>query len=166
MIATFWDKLFEYGDKVKKEYGIKSPQYETVHEIEDILQEAFDECNRIKDVEVLDAKPKDKLEMLIFEKLPEVTICEDRDGYYYMLDGQHFETSSEVLDYIIKDRRHKYKQMNARYNNKFKQACAQMVKELYNDTKQKFMDSLGYSEGQYLKNSSVVIRDSKGSEEA
>lgn len=163
MLATFWDKLFEYKDKVKKEYGKKSIQYRTATEIEDILQEAYDECNRIKDIEALNARPRDNNDRFIFEKLPEVKIYEDKDGYYYILDGQHLETSAEVFDYIIKDRRNKYKQMNAKYVSQFRSACVKMSKKLYNYAKCEFMDSLDYEE--YAKDCSCVIRDTKGSEE-
>jgi len=165
MLATFWDKLFEYKDKVKKEYGKKSAEYKTVHEIEDILQEAYDECNRIKDITAINVRPKSENDRYIFEKLPEVRVCEDKDGYYFMLDGMHFETASEVFDYIIRDRRQNYKELNARYNNMYKDACSQLVKKLYSETKQSFMESLDYEEGDYLKGCTCTIRDAKGSEE-
>lgn len=105
MIATFWSKLFEYADRVKKECGKMSAEYKTVHEIEDILQKAYDENNQFENV-VIGAKPKSETEAYIFEHLPEVKVYLDDDGYYYEIEGHHKDSASEVLDYIIREREH------------------------------------------------------------
>lgn len=165
MEATFWNKLFEYADRVKAMYGINSAQYKTVHEIEDILQEAHDECNRITDVETLERKPTNEFEKYIFREMPELRIYKDQDGYYYSLDTSHFETPAEVLNYIIKDRRNKYKRMNEMYNTAYRKACTHMVSKLYNETKDEFMKDLGYKDGEYKADCSCVMRDTKGKEE-
>lgn len=161
MIATFWDKLGAYADSVRTRNGKNSEKYRAVQEIEQILQEAYDECNQF-DKEAINVRPRTETEAFLFEHLPEVHVFEDRDGYYYEIDGHHKDTAAEVLDYVIQERRSKYKRMNAMYLNKYKEACKKMVMELYTDTKDSFMQSLGYKRGDYKLTTSVVIYDTKG----
>lgn len=164
MIATFWSKLSDYADFTKREYGKKSERYEAVQEIEDLLQEAYDECNQFDNV-AIDARPKTEVETYVFKHLPEVKVFEDKDGYYYEIDGYHKDTAAEVLDYVISERHSKYKRMNSIYLSKFKDACKGLVELLYNNTKKEFMESLGYKKGEFKTNTYVSISDAKGRSE-
>lgn len=124
MIATFWDKLFEYADKVKKEHGKASAEYKTVHEIKGILQAVYDGNNQFENA-VIDAKPKTKAEAYIFEHLPEVKVFKDNDGYYYEIDKHHKDTPSEVINYVLMGRDQAYRSIG----NVYKKACEKAVND-------------------------------------
>lgn len=160
MIATFWDLLFGYADEQKKVHGVNSKEYKITHEIENLLQEAYDKNNKVS-IETMEREPKDKDEEFVFKELPEVKVFIDCDGYRYELDGKHFDSAPEILHYIITDRRQKYKQMNARYNNKFKKAIRSIAAEWYINLKGNFMTLLGYSEDEFMTGASVAISDTQ-----
>lgn len=121
MIATFWNVLNKYADETKKRFGVDSEKYETVQEIEKLLQFAYDTNNCFDKVEI-NAKPKNEVEAFLFDKLADVLVFKDKDGYYYEIEGHHMDSASEVLEYIIDDRAHRYKKMRDVYIKRFSKA--------------------------------------------
>ena len=147
MIATFYDKLFAYADKVKGKYGKESKEYKIAKEIEDILQGAYDENNQF-DGNTLDKKPTNDIEAYVFDRLPEVKVFHDNDGYYYEIDGHHKDTPSEVLDYVLKDRDNAYRNMALVYEKACSKAVSRFKKKLEDTLLKEFEESLLKTEGE------------------
>lgn len=112
MIATFFDNLFAYADMVKEEKGVESEAYQTVQFIEDMLQKVYDDHTRLAR-SVTDFKPQTKEQILVF-RAGHIEVFEDKDGYYYEMDGRHFDTLTEIFDAVIEDRESNYRK-NKRY---------------------------------------------------
>ena len=128
MIATFWDILNKYADEAKKQFGMDSEKYKTVQEIEKLLQFAYDTHNQFENVE-LNVKPKNELQAYVFANVPDLFVFKDADGYYYEIEGHHKDSISEVLDFIIDERTHKYKQLRKKYTKAFKSAIEQTASD-------------------------------------
>lgn len=135
MIATFWNILNSYADRSKKTFGAESVQYKTVQEIEKLLQFAYDNNNQFDKIE-LKKKPETDAEAYIFDRLPDVLVFKDEDGYYFEIDGHHKDNASEVLDYIVEDRANKYKKLKNKYINKFNKAIDETVSDWAGTMKQ------------------------------
>lgn len=117
MIGKFWSVLFKYADQTKKMYGVTSEQYKTVQEIEDLLQQVYDEG--IQYEIDMDMRPTCKEEAIAFT----ITGLErhtDGEHLFYELDGRHFDTPKEVLEYVIKDREREYRYMRRQYERAVK----------------------------------------------
>ena len=108
MISKFFDILFDFGDEAKEKYGKKSPEYLTVRKITDALQKVYDDGVRWNDSD-LDRKPKSKAEAIAFG-IKQIKVYEDmEDGdTCYEIDNKHFDSPTEVIEYILEDRAANY----------------------------------------------------------
>lgn len=112
MIARFWDMLFDYADEAKARGDKRA--YEICHEIEDLLQKAYDEGLKHSNV-IKTHKPKSKVEELVMS-IPDIKVFKDKnDGeIWYELEIENrgnetmrFDYPEEVLRYIIDNRTRK-----------------------------------------------------------
>lgn len=93
MIGKFWEVLFDYADKAKAEGDRR--KYEICHEIEDLLQQAYDDGMEFSSV-IKGHKPKDKVEEMVLS-IPDIKVYKDKN------DGQiWYELESEYNDYEIR----------------------------------------------------------------
>lgn len=97
MIGKFWDALFDYADELKAEG--KMVEYETVHHVEDLLQQAYDEglkCSRV----IKSHKPKTKVEELVMS-IPDIRVYKDKDDgqIWYELDCEYNKYDTMRYDY-------------------------------------------------------------------
>lgn len=103
MIGKFWDMLFDYADRAKAS-GDKQ-RYEIVHEIEDLLQTAYDLGVASSSV-IVDYRGRGDMERLILS-IPDIKVYKDTmDGdIWYELDccsePKRFDTPQEVIKYLI-----------------------------------------------------------------
>lgn len=112
MIGKFWDELFRYADKAKADKD--EQRYEIVHEIEDILQNAYDlgiSSSRV----VVGYEGKNEMERLILS-IPDIEVFhDDSDGtVWYELTFEYddrtdaarrrFDTPQEIIKYLIQYR--------------------------------------------------------------
>lgn len=109
MIASFWEEIFKYGDQVKREHGIDSPEYKTVRELDRRMQEVYDKHNKLTE-EVLETKGEN-LHMKLLLGIKDLHVDRDDEGYRYRIGNNHFETPAEVLQFIIDDRNKKFDMM-------------------------------------------------------
>lgn len=109
MLGKFWDALFDYADNAKAE-GDKR-KYEICHEIQDILQKAYDDGLKHSNV-IKTHKPKGKCEELVMS-IPDIKVFKDKDDgelwYELEIENRGYETMrfdypEEVLRYIIDNR--------------------------------------------------------------
>lgn len=113
MIGKFWDALFDYADKAKQ--GGDMRKYEICHEIEDLLQKAYDDGLKSSNV-IKKHKPKGKVEELVMS-IPDIVVYKDKsDGQiWYELqcefndeyDTIRFDYPEEVIARIIDYRTNK-----------------------------------------------------------
>lgn len=119
MIARFWDALFDYGDMLH-EQG-REDDHKVLEEVYDILQRVYD--NGIKSQMVIkDKMPESKLEEFVLS-IKDIIVYQDGQdfSYYYDLDGHHFDTPEEVMNYLVAQRlRLQVKAMNKARNEIFK----------------------------------------------
>lgn len=107
MVGDMWQALFKYGDEIKKEYGVNSPQYEVIHELDRRFQAVYDKRNRLTR-EVLTAPAAD-VDDAIVKSIKGLKVVNDGDGLRYELNScTHFDTLAEALDYIVRDYNNKY----------------------------------------------------------
>jgi len=113
MIGKFWDALFDYADEAKANGDMT--RYEICHEIEDILQKAYDDGLKYSNV-IKSHKPKGKVEELVMS-IPDIVVykdkndgqiwyelqCENNDEY----DTIRFDYPEEVIARIIDYRTNK-----------------------------------------------------------
>lgn len=97
MIGKFFDALFDYADKAKEEGDMR--KYEICHEIEDLLQKAYDDglkCSRV----IKNHKPKGKVEELVMS-IPDIKVYKDKnDGQiWYELDCEYNKYDNARYDY-------------------------------------------------------------------
>lgn len=105
MIGRFWDVLFDYADEMKAKGDQKA--YEVCHDIEDLLQKAYDEGLSCSNV-IKNHKPKTKIEALV-QSIPDIIVYKDKnDGQiWYELESEdrytrtRCDTPEEVLEKII-----------------------------------------------------------------
>lgn len=110
MIGKFWDMLFDYADKAKAD-GDKE-KYKIVHDIEAMLQTAYDLGVSSSSV-IVDYKGRGDMERLILS-IPDLRVYHDKtdDTVWYELDFEYdehggarrFDTPQEVIKYLIKYR--------------------------------------------------------------
>lgn len=126
MIARFWDALFEYADKVKKEDKVK---YEAVLEVESILQKAYDGGMDNKSM-VTNWNPRDPVGKLV-AAIPDIEVYRDPtdNKLFWELDDRFFDYPEEVIRYLIDFRTDKA----VREMNKFKGTFLQAVLESIDD---------------------------------
>lgn len=127
MIARFWDALFDYADNVKKS-GDKE-RYEIVHDIEDLLQTAYDTGMDRKSA-VLGWKPKTSIEKLV-ASIPDIEVFKDpSDGkLFWELGNRYFDYPEEVIMYLIDFRTNKVTNEINRFKAMFLEAISESVKE-------------------------------------
>lgn len=113
MIGKFWDALFDYADEAKAKGDMT--RYEICHEIEDILQKAYDDGLKHSNV-IKSHKPQGKVEELVMS-IPDIVVykdkndgeiwyelqCENNDEY----DTIRFDYPEEVIARIIDYRTNK-----------------------------------------------------------
>ena len=89
MIGKFWDALFDYADEAKAKGDMT--RYEICHEIEDILQKAYDDGLKHSNV-IKSHKPEGKVEELVMS-IPDIVVYKDKN------DGQiWYELQCEIND--------------------------------------------------------------------
>ena len=89
MIGKFWDALFDYADEAKAKGDMT--RYEICHEIEDILQKAYDDGLKYSNV-IKSHKPEGKVEELVMS-IPDIVVYKDKN------DGQiWYELQCEIND--------------------------------------------------------------------
>lgn len=113
MIGKFWDLLFDYADKAKQGGDVR--KYEICHEIEDLLQKAYDDGLKCSNV-IKKHKPKGKVEELVMS-IPDIKVYKDKnDGQiWYELDCEYregyerfrYDTPEEVMMRLIDYRTNK-----------------------------------------------------------
>ena len=127
MIAKFWEALFDYADKVKEEGD--ETRYEIVHEIEDILQKAYDGGMDNKTM-VTDWNPGDKVGKLV-GSIPDIEIYKDpNDGkMFWELDGRYFDYPEEVIKYLIEFRSNEAIREMGRFRGRFLAAIYDSIED-------------------------------------
>lgn len=111
MIGRFWDALFDYADSMKEKGDQKA--YEVCHDIEDLLQSAYDEGMSCSNV-IRNHKPKTRLEALVLS-IPDIRVYKDKnDGQiWYELECEdrytrtRYDTPDEVIKKVIEYRTNK-----------------------------------------------------------
>lgn len=113
MIGKFWDALFDYADEAKANGDMT--RYEICHEIEDLLQKAYDDGMSNSNV-IKSHKPKGKVEELVMS-IPDIKVYKDKtDGQiWYELDCEYgegherfrYDTPEEVIMRLIDYRTNK-----------------------------------------------------------
>lgn len=105
MIGRFWDMLFDYADDMKAKGDEKA--YKICHDIEDMLQKAYDEGMAHSNV-IKNHKPKTKVEALALS-IPDIIVYKDKnDGQiWYELESEdrfsrsRYDTPDEVIQRVI-----------------------------------------------------------------
>lgn len=107
MIGKFFDVLFKYADRVKASGDME--RLKIVHEIEDILQTAYDLGTSASSV-IVDYKGRNALEKLVVS-IPDIVVYRDKsdDTIWYELEYEYkgtmgrrrFDTPEEVIKYLI-----------------------------------------------------------------
>lgn len=81
MIGTFFDALFDYADEAKANGDMT--RYEICHEIQDLLQKAYDDGMSNSNV-IKSHKPKGRVEELVMS-IPDILVYKDKKmGRYGM----------------------------------------------------------------------------------
>lgn len=134
MIAAFWNVLFTYGDQIKKNKGWESPEYKTYDDVCKILQFAYDQGEKYKEV-AFEIKPKTADEAQIM-KITGLSIFVDPQdgGYMYELDGRHFDTPSEVIQALIDDRDFNYSRLRSYMIRRVKKWWQKKAESWYSGT--------------------------------
>ena len=127
MISKFWDALFDYADKAKAENDMV--RYGIIHDVEDLLQEAYDRGMEGKKM-VRDYQPKSGIPKMV-SMIPDIEIYKDtQDGtMFYELDGKHFDYPEEVIKYLIDFRSGEAVKEMARYRARFLEAVKDSIDE-------------------------------------
>lgn len=102
MISKFWNVLFKYADGAKEAGDMDKLQ--TVREIEDLLQQVYDDSkNHIKQTEL---NEKGAFGALMASVPGIKKYVDTSDGeVFYELDNLFFSTPKQVIDYIVECRR-------------------------------------------------------------
>jgi len=113
MIGTFFDALFDYADEAKANGDMT--RYEICHEIEDLLQKAYDDGMSNSNV-IKSHKPKGKVEELVMS-IPDILVYKDKkDGQiwyelecddYHKATRMRFDSPEEVIKRVIDFRSNK-----------------------------------------------------------
>ena len=140
MIADFWNELFRIGDTIKAEYGINSPQYETVRMIDMQMQRVYDKHNALTE-EVLD-KPIEGRAGELISTIKDLKHLQDDEGDRYMIGQYHFETPAEVMEFIINDRNSKYDKLISMMDDMMMKAVEESAINLFNKACADFHEAL------------------------
>ncbi len=97
MIAKFWDALFAYGDMLR-EQG-READHKVIEDVYDILQKAYDNGVSAQ-VVIRDKTPSSPLEAFVLS-IKDITVYQEGNEFYYDLDGHHFDTPEEVMNYLV-----------------------------------------------------------------
>lgn len=130
MIADFWNEIFRFGDEIKAEYGSASPQYLTLRELDRRLQRVYDQHEKLTE-EVMDKPIEGKAGELI-STIKDLKHLQDDEGDRYMIGHYHFETISEVLQFIIKDRNNMYDKLLDMMDDELMKAVEEPAINLFN----------------------------------
>lgn len=102
MIAKFWDAIFEYGDLLKAEKRLEEHKF--LENVDRMLQKVYDDGISCATV-VKGKEPSSDLEKFVLS-IRDIIVYHDAqdDSYYYDLDGHHFDTPEEVMNYFVDTR--------------------------------------------------------------
>ena len=128
MIARFWDALFDYADKAKADGD--QLRLDICHEIEDLLQKAYDDGMDNKTM-ITNYKPKNTLSKLV-ASIPDIEIYKDpTDGkMFWELDGKYFDYPEEVIKYLINLRSDATIRDMGRFKGTFLEAVLESIEDL------------------------------------
>lgn len=135
MVSKFFDKLFELADEAKERARDNNPkakyatseEYKTIKRVIDTLQNIYDEGIRFDDKH-FDEKPKTSAEAIVFG-IKQIKIFEDeQDGdICYEIDNKHFDSPTEVMDYILIDRANEYRVIKENCINAMKETLREEI---------------------------------------
>lgn len=125
MISKFWDEIFKLGDKYKKEHGRDSVEYTVLGEIKKTLMKVYDKGNAdaMKLEKALYTNDEPGRDLL--EAVDGIAFFKDRNDNdnFYEIDGAfHFDSTTEVLQYIVDERNRRYTNLYSCAVNEFTQA--------------------------------------------
>lgn len=127
MLARFWDVLFDYADKARKEGN--QLKVDVAHDIEGLLQMAYDGGMDDKSL-VMDWNPKDKVGRLV-SSIPGIEVYRDPHDktLFWELDGRFFDYPEEVLRYLISFRTDKATRTMGEYKALFLEAVKESIED-------------------------------------
>lgn len=140
MIADFWNELFALGDEMKEEYGINSPEYKTVKEMDRRFQAVYDKHNKLTKA-VLDKSLND-IDVKELLNIKDLMILKDDKETRYRIGHHYFETPGEVMQYIIDDRNKSYNVLWSMFDEALTKAVEYSANKLYNKACADFHEEL------------------------
>lgn len=135
MIASFFEAMFAYADDLKAQG--KTAEYETVHHVEDLLQQAYDSGIQRSSV-IKGRKGSGTMEKLVLS-IPDILVYKDpTDGQIWYelecdereMERKRFDYPEEVLRHVIDYRTHEISKNMGYERELFLRYVSQRIRDL------------------------------------